>query len=782
MSMLYGGNSLLLETVLSKKFDRLKDADLGKNIVFSSDNGILNKTRSKVNILVSLSCNTDISMLAWRISMFLGETCRNKLLQKWPVINRFDQKESRSTSVVMIRGKSLNSLVLYILVVLYSCPLRFCTSRDNIAANLVIKDPETIVSKGQNFKLGFFSPVNNSRRYVGIWYNYNVSEPTLVWVANRDKALNDSSGTVMINEDGNIVVMNGDKEILWSSNVKNTKMNTSAQLLDSGNLVLRESSSGHIIWETFKYPFDSFFTRMKLSHSINVVEKATTSCGNGTCGPFGICNSENSPICSCLKGFDPLNQGQWEAGNWTSGCGRRTLLECERNNGTSSGSIEDRFLKLETIKAPDYGDRQPGQESECEGLCLKNCSCIAYAHDVGIYCLFWTGSLINIRKFSAGSDLFIRLANSEFGITILSEHGEGRPSDSVDVSLGDDMSNVSIEELPLFKFEMLVNATDNFHDGNKLGKGGFGPVYKGQLANGREIAIKRLSRTSTQGTKEFMNEVALISKLQHRNLVRLLGCCVEKGEKMLVYEYMPNKSLDAHLFDQSQEILDWKLRFSIIEGIARGLLYLHRDSRLRIVHRDLKPSNILLDNDWNPKISDFGMARIFGGNQDHASTVRVVGTYGYMAPEYAMEGRFSERSDVFSFGVLMLEIVSGRRNTSFYKHESSVSLLGYAWKLWNEDDVVALIDPRILSTSYRAEIIRCIHIGLLCVQELPKDRPNISSVLSMLRSEIVELPEPKQTAFAEKWSRSHTGTGSSQQSQKSSCSLNNVTLTVVDAR
>ncbi|KAL2495197.1 G-type lectin S-receptor-like serine/threonine-protein kinase [Forsythia ovata] len=562
----------------------------------------------------------------------------------------------------MIGGKSLNSLVLYILVVLYSCPLRFCTSRDNITSNLVIKDPETIVSKGQNFKLGFFSPVNNSRRYVGIWYNHNVSEPTLVWVANRDKALNDSSGTVMINEDGNIVVMNGDKEILWSSNVKNTKMNTSAQLLDSGNLVLRESSSGHIIWETFKYPFDSLLTRMKLSHSINVVEKATTSCGNGTCGPFGICNSDNSPICSCLKGFDPLNQGQWEAGNWTSGCVRRTQLDCERNNGTSSGSIKDRFLKLETIKVPDYGDRQPGNESECEGLCLKNCTCIAYAHDVGIGCLFWTGSLINIQKFSAGSDLFIRLENSEFGhkkdfklviiimvitaliaisiiiffswkwmakprgITISSEHGEGRPSDSVDVSLGDDMSNVSIEELPLFKFEMLVNATDNFHDGNKLGKGGFGPVYKGQLANGREIAIKRLSRTSTQGTKEFMNEVALISKLQHRNLVRLLGCCVEKGEKMLVYEYMPNKSLDAHLFDQSQEILDWKLRFSIIEGIARGLLYLHRDSRLRIVHRDLKPSNILLDNDWNPKISDFGMARIFGGNQDHASTVRVVGT------------------------------------------------------------------------------------------------------------------------------------------------------------
>ncbi|CAI9756534.1 unnamed protein product [Fraxinus pennsylvanica] len=601
----------------------------------------------------------------------------------------------------------------------------------------------------------------------------------MIW-ANRDKALNDSSGSVMIYKDGNIVVLNGDKEILWSSNVKITKMNTTAQLLDSGNLVLRESLSGRAIWESFKQPSGSYLTAMKFSRSINVVEKATTTCDNGTCGQFGNCDSQNSPICTCLQGFYPKDEGEWKAENWTSGCVRRRQLQCETNNGSNSGNKEDRFWKLEMTKVPDYGDRQPGRESECEGLCLKNCSCIAYAHDAGIGCMFWTGSLVNIQKFSGGSDLFIRLANSEFGHkkdfkliiivmviiglitisivmyfswkfmtkprgnTITSEHGDVRPSDSVDVSREDDISNASIEELPLFKFEMLANATDNFHDANKLGKGGFGPVYKGQLANGREIAIKRLSRASTQGMKEFMNEVTLISKLKHRNLVTLLGCSVERGEKMLVYEYMPNKSLDAHLFDPSQEILDWRLRFSIIE--------------------------------------DFGMARIFGVNQDHVSTVRVVGTYGYMAPEYALEGRFSEKSDVFSFGVLMLEIVSGRKNTSFYNNEKSLSLLGYAWKLWNEDDAVALIDARILSPRYRAEIIRCIHIGLLCVQELPKDRPNMSAILSMLSSEIVELPVPKQTAFAEKWSRSHTGTGSSQQSQKSSSSLNTVTLTAIDAR
>ncbi|PIM98255.1 Non-specific serine/threonine protein kinase [Handroanthus impetiginosus] len=219
---------------------------------------------------------------------------------------------------------------------------------------------------------------------------------------------------------------------------------------------------------------------------------------------------------------------------------------------------------------------------------------------------------------------------------------------------------------------MLANATYQFHDNNLIGKGGFGPVYKGKLTNGKEIAIKRLSASSGQGMEEFMNEVILISKLQHKNLVRLHGCCVEKEEKMLIYEYMPNKSLDVCLFDPTQpfrNILDWTKRFGIIKGIGRGLLYLHKDSRLKIIHRDLKPSNILLDEDWNPKISDFGMASIFGGNHDHANTARVMGTYGYMAPEYAMEGRFSEKSDVYSFGVLILEIVKGKKNAHYYNHE-----------------------------------------------------------------------------------------------------------------
>ncbi|GMN48027.1 hypothetical protein TIFTF001_017195 [Ficus carica] len=304
-------------------------------------------------------------------------------------------------------------------------------------------------------------------------------------------------------------------------------------------------------------------------------------------------------------------------------------------------------------------------------------------------------------------------------------------------------------DVPFFNFESIVAATDDFSDANKLGQGGYGPVYKGILSGGQEIAVKRLSSVSGQGLQEFKNEVVLIAKLQHRNLVRLRGYCIKGEEKILLYEYMPNKSLDSFIFDDTQSmLLDWEMRFNIILGIARGLLYLHQDSRLRIIHRDLKTSNILLDRDMEPKISDFGLARIVNGKQTEANTNRVVGTYGYMSPEYALEGLFSIKSDVFSFGVVLLEIISGRKNTRLVQYEQSpLSLLGYAWRLWTESKVVDLIDPSLQGSYKEDQYVKCFKVGLLCVQEDPSERPTMSSIIAMLDSETATIPTPQQPAF-----------------------------------
>ncbi|KAI5330967.1 hypothetical protein L3X38_021104 [Prunus dulcis] len=320
--------------------------------------------------------------------------------------------------------------------------------------------------------------------------------------------------------------------------------------------------------------------------------------------------------------------------------------------------------------------------------------------------------------------------------------------------------DISLVESLQYDFETIRSATDDFSDANKLGQGGFGAVYKGKLANGRYIAVKRLSKNSEQGDREFKTEVTLVAQLQHRNLVRLLGFCLKAGERILIYEYVPNTSLNHFIFDTTDHAhLDWETRYKIIGGIARGLLYLHEDSRLRIIHRDLKPSNILLDEDMNPKIADFGMARLFMMDQTQGDTQTIVGTYGYMAPEYAIHGRFSVKSDIFSFGVLVLEILSGKRINSFRNRENEEDLLSYAWRNWRDNTVANIMDPK-LRTGLGIEMMRCIHIGLLCVQENVASRPSMASVVSMLSSHSVTLSVPSRPAYYLQYNSGSDLTGS----------------------
>ncbi|XP_020537544.1 G-type lectin S-receptor-like serine/threonine-protein kinase At4g27290 isoform X2 [Jatropha curcas] len=499
----------------------------------------------------------------------------------------------------------------------------------------------------------------------------------------------------------------------------------------------------------------------------------------GYCGAYASYTETSPPLlCHCLAGFRPKSLDEWNSGVYNAGCERKASLQCENSNGKN-----DRFLPSQSMQLPGKTTViQVGNAQECESTCLNNCACTAYAY-YNSTCSIWFGDLLNVQQIADyiphGETLYIKLAASEFSssnnikkivigvvvgsiiifivlglvLSIILRRKRATKMEKVSGTIYEINKSIAAEgksnpHLVLFSFRSILTATNNFSEANKLGEGGFGPVYKGNEPGDKEIAIKRLSRKSGQGLEEFMNELKLIANLQHKYLIRLLGYCVEKEEKILIYEYMPNRSLDKFLFDPSEKgQLLWDKRFKIAEGVAQGLLYIHKFSRLKVIHRDLKASNILLDEAMNPKISDFGMARIFGGNQTEANTNRVMGTYGYMSPEYAFSGQFSEKSDVFSFGVLLLEIVSGMRNTSFHRSGLSLTLLSWAWELWKEGKEAELIDSSVKETCCSKEAVKCIHVGLLCVQEDPIDRPTMSLVVFMLSSDSQVLPSPKEPAF-----------------------------------
>ncbi|RYQ82305.1 hypothetical protein Ahy_B10g100899 [Arachis hypogaea] len=516
------------------------------------------------------------------------------------------------------------------------------------------------------------------------------------------------------------------------------------------------------------------------------------------CGPYGVCDNNASPLCTCMKGFSPKNPQAWNLRDGSDGCVRKTGLNCST----------DKFLHLEHMKLPETSSVFMNKSmtlDECGSLCKRNCSCTAYANiDIrngGSGCVMWLGQLIDMRVYGTdGQDVYVRLAAADIGSTSSNKNHRAVLAIGITLSalvlvLGlvsicylrkkrqqssrGDERNMDDLKLPMFDFDTLMMATNNFSEDNKLGEGGFGSVYKGRLIEGQEIAIKRLSENSGQGINEFKNEIRLIAKLQHRNLVRLLGCCIEKNEKMVVYEYMENRGLDSILFDKSKNLLlNWERRYNIIYGIARGLLYLHQDSRFRIIHRDLKISNILLDIEMNPKISDFGMARVFDKDQIQEKTVRVVGTYGYMSPEYIMDGNFSIKSDVYSFGVMVLEIITGKKNRRFSNDNDEFNFLENVWRRWHEGTILTLVDSSMGNSYTESEVLRCIHVGLLCVQECAEDRPTMSSVILMLSSEAALMPRPNNPGFFLR--RNHAETSSRNQDKTESVNL--VTVTLLNAR
>ncbi|KAM1508437.1 hypothetical protein ACFX10_017749 [Malus domestica] len=508
-------------------------------------------------------------------------------------------------------------------------------------------------------------------------------------------------------------------------------------------------------------------------------------------------------------------------------CIKQTTSEC-RNGSELFLPIRGYLIDAQLT----YNDSNPNSDlSDCHAICWRDCTCIGYGplQLNGSGCLYMREGAHFVKNNYFGVNYLVTKANNSrdgtptegskkskwwiwcivgiilavavllLGYFLYTRKRKPQHVQQTDNSetiqeqglldLGSQISGMSDifklkfgksrrQEFKMFSFSELVAATDDFSFARRLGEGGFGPVYKGVLPDGQQVAVKRLARHSGQGLEEFMNEITLIAELQHSNLVRLLGCCIQGEEKILIYEYLTNTSLDAFLFDSTRVyLLDWQRRINIIEGIAQGLLYLHKYSRVRIIHRDLKASNILLDESMKPKISDFGMARIFGQDESRANTKRVVGTYGYMSPEYAMNGIFSEKSDVYSFGVLLLEIVSGRKNTVFVS-STNLSLIELAWGLWQQGDCLEIRDPSMDSCP-KDEGSKYVHVGLLCVQEHAADRPTMSEVISMLTSDVMFLPDPKQPAFYVSKSES----GSSQAEIRSDRGSSNcVSITVMEPR
>ncbi|KAK7405351.1 hypothetical protein VNO78_06599 [Psophocarpus tetragonolobus] len=299
-------------------------------------------------------------------------------------------------------------------------------------------------------------------------------------------------------------------------------------------------------------------------------------------------------------------------------------------------------------------------------------------------------------------------------------------------SLAKELKGLKLQ-MGIFALRQIKVATNNFDKANKIGEGGFGPVYKGNLSDGTIIAVKQLSSKSKQGNREFLNELGMISALQHPCLVKLYGCCVEGDQLLLVYEYMENNSLARALFgpEEHQINLDWPTRQKICVGIARGLAYLHEESRLKIVHRDIKATNVLLDKDLNPKISDFGLAKLDEEDNTHIST-RIAGTYGYMAPEYAMHGYLTDKADVYSFGVVALEILSGR-SIMIQRHKpEAFHLLDWANMLKEKGNLMELVDRRLGLDFNKKEVTTMINVALLCTNVTASLRPSMSSVVSML--------------------------------------------------
>ncbi|KAM2653054.1 hypothetical protein EV2_024739 [Malus domestica] len=470
------------------------------------------------------------------------------------------------------------------------------------------------------------------------------------------------------------------------------------------------------------------------------------------CGAFGSCNEESNLACNCLNGFEPKSKRDWDLMDYSGGCSRKTRLYCE--NATSANGKPDQFLELPSMSLPENEQSvEVGSFAECESFCLRNCSCTAYAYNRS-GCSFWKGELLDLQQLKSSDDqgrtLYLKLAASEFkdsksnkGLIVGVVAGS---TAGVAVLLGlivfailrrrkrvKGLGKAVEGSLVAFGYRDMQDATKNFSE--KLGGGGFGSVFKGTLPDSSVIAVKKLESVS-QGEKQFRTEVSTIGTIQHVNLVRLRGFCSEGSKRMLVYDYMPNGSLDSHLFnDKGPGLLDWKTRYQIALGTARGLAYLHEKCRDCIIHCDIKPENILLDAELCPKVADFGLAKLVGREFSRVLTT-MRGTRGYLAPEWISGVPITVKADVYSYGMMLFEFVSGRRNSEQSEDGKVRFFPAYAASQIStpESDVLSLLDPSLDGNADVEELTRVCRVSCWCVQDDEAQRPSMGQVVQILEA------------------------------------------------
>ncbi|XP_057967876.1 G-type lectin S-receptor-like serine/threonine-protein kinase At2g19130 [Malania oleifera] len=775
-------------------------------------------------------------------------------------------------------NRNISCFMVYVLLLCTSLKAHFSFGANDISLGNSLSGDQTIVSTGGEFELGFFNPGNSSNFYIGIWYK-KISLQTVVWVANRDKPLFDKYSSELRILDGNLVLLNGSKNLVWSTNLDSSTSNsTKAVLLDNGNFVLRDRpNSSTTIRQSFDFPTDTWLPGTKLgldkrnnrtrqltswknsndpgtgiftlehypgvseqyimvrnmtkqywtsgewnghifslipemrlnymytsiqfnySYVTNEIESYFTYSYSNTsiksrtvvdlsgqvkqlswlettqqwylfwtqprqqravyalCGPSGICDENTDKICSCLPGFIPSSQKNWNSSDWSEGCKRNANLQCGNN---ASNSRKDQFLPIRNVRLPvNPQELQAKSLGECELACLSNCSCTAYVHDNG-GCSIWIEDLLNLQQFSKfdnnGKTLFVRLASSEFPAHSGSKEevaGIVARSAAVVMALFSLVLVLFLRKrrsvrstkdlqgsLVAFGYRDLLTATKNFSE--KLGGGGFGSVFKGIMPDFTVVAVKKLESIS-QGEKQFRIEISTIGTIQHVNLVRLQGFCSEGTNKLLVYDYMPNGSLDSHLFHKkdSSKVLSWNIRFQIALGIARGLLYLHEKCRDCILHCDIKPENILLDAGFYPQVADFGLAKLVGRNFSRVLTT-LRGTRGYLAPEWFSGVAITAKADVYSYGMMLFELISGRRNTQLPENgKHKFFPISAATKIAEGNDVLSLLDHKLDGKVYAEELERVLKVACWCIQDDETHRPSMSQVVQILEG-ILDVERP----------------------------------------